>query len=70
MLNAVHSVVQVEPLVTARAVRGPFDYAHPGGDIDVGTLLEVSFGRQRVRAAGELLGVARHARQRLGAGRS
>ena len=50
MLNAVHSVVQVEPLVTARAVRGPFDYAHPGGDIDVGTLLEVSFGRQRVRA--------------------
>ncbi len=45
-------VLKVEPLVTARAVRGPFDYLHPEGEIgiEVGTLLEVPFGHQRVQA--------------------
>ncbi|MGE4427338.1 MAG: primosomal protein N' [Solirubrobacteraceae bacterium] len=47
--SSVPSVIQVEPLVTARAVRGPFDYARPDG-VDVGSVVEVPFGRQRLRA--------------------
>lgn len=43
------SVVQVEPLTTARALRGPFDYVRPEG-AEVGSLLEVPFGRQTLRA--------------------
>jgi primosomal protein N' (replication factor Y) len=42
-------IVQVEPLTTARALRGPFDYVRPDGT-DVGSLLEVPFGRQRLTA--------------------
>jgi len=42
-------VVRVEPLVTARSLRGPFDYARPDG-VEVGALLEVPFGRQRLQA--------------------
>ncbi len=42
------SVVKVEPLTTARALRGPFDYLRPAG-ADVGSLLDVPFGRQRLR---------------------
>ncbi|MDX6716109.1 MAG: hypothetical protein QOH30_2667, partial [Baekduia sp.] len=42
-------IVQVEPLTTARALRGPFDYVRPEGT-DVGSLLEVPFGRQRLTA--------------------
>jgi len=42
-------VVQVEPLTTARALRGPFDYVRPEG-VGVGALLEVPFGRQTLRA--------------------
>jgi primosomal protein N' (replication factor Y) len=41
-------VIQVEPLVTARGVRGPFDYARPDG-CDVGSVVDVPFGRQRLR---------------------
>jgi primosomal protein N' (replication factor Y) len=44
-----HPIVQVEPLTTARALRGPFDYLRPEG-VDVGSLLEVPFGRQRLTA--------------------
>ena len=47
-------VAQVEPLTTARAVRGPFDYALPEGLRDrvaIGSMLVVPFGRR------ELLGV-------------
>jgi primosomal protein N' (replication factor Y) len=44
-----HPIVQVEPLTTARALRGPFDYVRPDG-ADVGSLLEVPFGRQRLTA--------------------
>jgi primosomal protein N' (replication factor Y) len=42
-------VIKVEPLTTARALRGPFDYRRPAGT-DVGSILEVPFGRQRLRA--------------------
>jgi len=42
-------IVQVEPLTTARALRGPFDYLRPDG-VDVGSLLEVPFGHQRLTA--------------------
>jgi primosomal protein N' (replication factor Y) len=42
-------VIKVEPLTTARALRGPFDYRRPDG-ADVGSILEVPFGRQRLRA--------------------
>lgn len=42
-------IVQVEPLTTARALRGPFDYLRPDG-VEVGALLEVPFGRQRLGA--------------------
>jgi primosomal protein N' (replication factor Y) len=39
----------VEPLTTARQLRGPFDYVRPDG-VEVGALLEVPFGRQRLTA--------------------
>ncbi|WP_210492683.1 primosomal protein N' [Patulibacter sp. SYSU D01012] len=41
-------VIQVEPLVSTRGVRGPFDYARPDG-VDVGSVVDVPFGRQRLR---------------------
>ena len=44
------SIAKVEPLTTARALRGPYDYKLPErlGVVEVGTLLEVPFGRQRL----------------------
>jgi primosomal protein N' (replication factor Y) len=45
----VPSVVRVEPLVTARALRGPFDYLRPDG-ARVGSLLEVPFAGRRLPA--------------------
>ena len=44
------SIARVEPLTTARALRGPFDYLIPErlGEIRVGTVLEVPFGRRRI----------------------
>jgi primosomal protein N' (replication factor Y) len=47
MVAAVPSVVQVEPLTTARALRGPFDYLRPEG-VDVGSVLVVPFGHRDV----------------------
>jgi primosomal protein N' (replication factor Y) (superfamily II helicase) len=44
---SVPSVVQVEPLTTARALRGPFDYLRPDG-VDVGSVLVVPFGHREV----------------------
>ena len=43
-------IARVEPLTTARALRGPFDYRLPDemGDVGVGTLLEVPFGPRRI----------------------
>jgi primosomal protein N' (replication factor Y) (superfamily II helicase) len=43
----VASVAQVEPLTTARALRGPFDYVRPEG-VGVGSVLVVPFGRRDV----------------------
>lgn len=44
------SIARVEPLTTARALRGPFDYLIPErlGEVEVGTVLEVPFGRRRI----------------------
>ena len=43
-------VARVEPLTTARALRGPFDYRVPDGfgELETGAVLEVPFGRRRV----------------------
>jgi primosomal protein N' (replication factor Y) (superfamily II helicase) len=52
------SIAKVEPLTTARALRGPFDYRLPEemADLGVGSLLRVPFGRQRV--LGVVVGLA------------
>jgi primosomal protein N' (replication factor Y) (superfamily II helicase) len=41
-------IARVEPLTRTRAVRGPFDYRlrHDQGEVKVGTVLRVPFGRQ------------------------
>ena len=43
-------IAKVEPLTTARALRGPFDYRLPPemGAVGVGTVLLIPFGRRRV----------------------
>ncbi len=42
-------IAKVEPLTTARALRGPFDYRLPEhmADLGVGSVVRVPFGRQR-----------------------
>ena len=49
----VPAIAQVEPLTTARALRGPFDYRLPANlaGVGIGSMVVVPFGRQ------ELLGV-------------
>ncbi len=44
------AIARVEPLVTARALRGPFDYLLPDrlGEVGVGTVLRVPFGPRRL----------------------
>jgi primosomal protein N' (replication factor Y) len=45
------AIAQVEPLTSARALRGPFDYRLPEelrSDVDVGSMLVVPFGRREV----------------------
>ncbi len=45
------SIAQVEPMTTARALRGPFDYRLPeelSDGVDVGSMLVVPFGRREV----------------------
>ena len=48
--DMVPSIARVEPLTTARALRGPFDYRIPSRDagVGVGSVLLVPFGRRRV----------------------
>jgi primosomal protein N' (replication factor Y) len=48
-------IAKVEPLTSARALRGPFDYA-VGPDIGVGSVLHVPFARRRV--LGVVVGIA------------
>src|SRR3989454_2283217 len=44
------AIAKVEPLTTARALRGPFDYRIPRGmdGVRVGSVLVVPFGRRRI----------------------
>ena len=44
------AIARVEPLITARALRGPFDYALPErlADVGVGSVLLVPFGPRRL----------------------
>jgi primosomal protein N' (replication factor Y) (superfamily II helicase) len=56
----VSAIAQVEPMTTARALRGPFDYRLPeelrGGVVDVGSMLVVPFGHREV--LGVVVGLA------------
>jgi primosomal protein N' (replication factor Y) len=51
-------IAKVEPLTPARALRGPFDYrlTEELGEVGVGTVLRVPFGRQRL--LGVVVGLA------------
>ncbi len=44
------AIVKVEPLTTARALRGPFDYRRPEAmpDLEVGSVVRVPFGPRRI----------------------
>ena len=52
------TIAKVEPLLTTRGVRGPFDYRLPESmaDVGVGSILVVPFGRRRVK--GVVVGLA------------
>jgi primosomal protein N' (replication factor Y) len=52
------SIAKVEPLTTARALRGPFDYRLPAAmeGLEVGSIVRVPFGRRRV--LGVVVGLA------------
>jgi primosomal protein N' (replication factor Y) (superfamily II helicase) len=56
----VSCIAQVEPMTTARALRGPFDYRLPeelrDGAVEVGSMLVVPFGRREV--LGVVVGLA------------
>jgi primosomal protein N' (replication factor Y) len=57
----VSSIAKVEPMTTARALRGPFDYRLPEGlreGVDVGSMLVVPFGRREV--LGVVVGMSEH----------
>jgi primosomal protein N' (replication factor Y) (superfamily II helicase) len=51
-------IAKIEPLTTARALRGPFDYRLPEAmaDLEVGSVVRVPFGRRR--ALGVVVGLA------------
>jgi len=53
------TIAKVEPLTTARALRGPFDYRLPEemAELGVGTVLRVPFGRRR-KTLGVIVGLA------------
>ena len=52
------AIAKVEPLTTARALRGPFDYRLPPemADLEIGSVVRVPFGRQRT--LGVVVGLA------------
>jgi primosomal protein N' (replication factor Y) len=56
------AIAQVEPMTTARALRGPFDYRLPeplrDGEVHVGSMLVVPFGRREV--LGVVVGLCDH----------
>ena len=41
-------IAQVEPLTTTRRLSGPFDYALPDEPLDVGSVVRVPFGHQKL----------------------
>jgi primosomal protein N' (replication factor Y) len=41
-------IARVEPLTTTRRLSGPFDYALPDGPLDVGAIVSIPFGRQKL----------------------
>ena len=41
-------IAQVEPLTTTRRLSGPFDYALPAEPLEVGSVVRVPFGHQRL----------------------
>ena len=52
-------IAKVEPMTTARALRGPFDYRLPealSGDVAIGSMLVVPFGAREV--LGVVVGLA------------
>ncbi len=58
-LRASLTVAQVEPMTTARALKGPFDYRLPEelrGGVDVGSMLVVPFGKRQI--LGVVVGLA------------
>jgi primosomal protein N' (replication factor Y) len=58
-VGAASVIAQVEPMTTARALRGPFDYRLPvslKGEVGVGSMLVVPFGRRQV--LGVVVGLA------------
>ncbi len=58
-IAAASTIAQVEPMTTARALRGPFDYRLPEalrGGVGVGSMLVVPFGRREV--LGVVMGLA------------
>jgi len=53
------AIAQVEPMTTARSLRGPFDYRLPEelrAAVQVGSMLVVPFGRRQV--LGVVVGLA------------
>ena len=42
------AIAQVEPLTTTRRLSGPFDYALPAEPLEVGSVVRVPFGHQRL----------------------
>ena len=68
------SIAKVEPLTTARALRGPFDYRLPAAmeDLEVGSVVRGPFGRRRAarrrRRAGRALRAAAGAARRADRG--
>ncbi len=55
------AIAQIEPLTSARALHGPFDYRLPErllADVNVGSMLIVPFGRREV--LGVVVGLAEH----------
>jgi primosomal protein N' (replication factor Y) len=49
-------IARVEPLTTTRRLSGPFDYALSDAAVDVGSIVSIPFGRQRL--SGVVLGLA------------
>ena len=41
-------IARVQPLTTTRRLAGPFDYALPEAPVEVGSIVSVSFGRQKL----------------------